>query len=130
MHTNDYYYWLVPGLGVAAKVILYGNNVVYPGDMPCTNTVQRMYFANYFTNTTVSGSSGSFPSSSTNLQITLQGSSVVLNWGAFTNSSHYTVDFTPSLSPTNWQALGNTSGNSWTDSTSYAQGFYRVVGTP
>ena len=31
MHTNDYYYWLVPGVGVAVQVILYGNNVLYPG---------------------------------------------------------------------------------------------------
>ncbi len=129
-HTNDYYYWLVPGVGVAVQVFLYGNNVLYPADMVYTNTVQRMYFANYFTNSTVTGPTNSIPPFQTNLQISLQGTSVVLNWDTFTNSTNYEVDFTRSLSPTGWQPLGTTSGNTWTDSMSYAQGFYRVVGTP
>ena len=130
MHTNDYYYWLVPGVGVAVQVILYGNNVLHPVDMPCTNTVQRLYFASYFTNSIVTGSGNSFPTFSTNLQISLQGTSVVLNWDAFTNSTNYEVDFTTSLSPASWLPLGTTAGNTWTDSMSYTQGFYRVVGTP
>lgn len=130
MHTNDYYYWLVPGVGVAVQVTLYGNNVVYPADMPYTNTVQRMCFASYFTNSTVSGSTNTTPPISTNLQISVQGTSVVLNWNTFTNSTTFEVDFTKSLSPTSWQPLGTTTGNAWTDSMSYAQGFYRVVGTP
>ncbi|MGP8200239.1 MAG: hypothetical protein ACLQU4_12135 [Limisphaerales bacterium] len=128
MHTNDYYYWLVPGVGVAAQVFLYGNNVLYPAGMPCTNTVQRMYFANYFTNSIVPGPSN--PTFQTNLQISLQGTSVVLSWNTFTNSTNYEVDRTRALSPTSWQPLGTTTGNTWTDSMSYAQGFYRVVGTP
>jgi hypothetical protein len=130
IHTNDYYYWLVPGLGVAVQVFLYGNNVLAPQDMPYTNTVQRMYIANYFTNSTVTGSGNSIPTFPTNLQISSQGTSVVLNWDTFTNSTNYEVDFTTSLSPASWQPLGTTTGNSWTNSTSYAQGFYRVVGTP
>ena len=130
MHTNDYYYWLVPGVGVAVQVILYGSNVVYSEEMPCTNTVQRMCFASYFTNSTVTGSSNSIPTFSTNLQISLQGTSVVLNWDAFTNSTNYEVDFTTSLSPASWRSLGTTMGNTWTDSMSHAQGFYQVVGTP
>jgi hypothetical protein len=130
IHTNDYYYWLVPGVGVAVKVFLYGNNVLYPADMPYTNTVQRMYFANYFTNSTVTGSSNSIPNFATNLQISLQGTSVVLNWDTFTNSTNYEVDFTTFLSPTTWQPLGTTTANTWTDSMGNAQRFYRVVGTP
>ncbi len=130
MHTNDYYYWLVPGVGVAVQVFLYGNNVLYPDEMPYTNTVQRMYFANYFTNSPVTGSSNSIPPFATNLQISLQGTSVVLNWDTFTNSTNYEVDFKTSLSATSWRPLGTTTGNTWTDSTTYGQGFYRVVGTP
>jgi hypothetical protein len=130
MHTNDYYYWLVPGVGIAVQVFLYGNNVLYPADMPCTNTVQRMYFANYFTNSTVTSPTNSVPPFSTNFQISLQGKSVVLNWNTFTNSVNYEVEFTKSLLPTSWQPLGTTTGNTWTDSMSYAQGFYRVVGIP
>jgi hypothetical protein len=130
MHTNDYYYWLVPGVGIVVQVVLYGTNVLYPEDMPYTNTVQRMFFANYFTNSTGTGSSNSTPTLSTNLQISIQGTSVVLNWDTFTNSTNYEVDYTTSLSPTNWLPLGTTTGNTWTDLMSYVQGFYRVVGTP
>ena len=85
---------LCPGVGVAVQVILYGNNVLYPADMVCTNTVQRMYFANYFTNSTVTGPTNSIPHLQTNLQVSLQGTSVVLNWDTFTNSTNYEVDFT------------------------------------
>jgi hypothetical protein len=130
MHTNDYYYWLVPGVGVAMQVLIYGNNVLNPSDLLCTNTVQRMYFANYFTNSPVTDPPESIPTFSTNLQISLQGTSVILNWSTFTNRTNYEVEFTKSLSPTSWQSLDTTTGNTWTDSTSFAQGFYRVVGKP
>jgi hypothetical protein len=128
MHTNDYYYWLVSRVGVAVQVILYGSNVLDPGDMPYTNTVQRMYFANYFTNS-APGPTNSGPQFPTNLQISLQGTSLVLNWDTFTNRTNYEVEFTKSLSAT-WQPLGTTTGNTWTDLMSHAQGFYRIVGTP
>ena len=130
MHTNDYYYWLVPGLGVAAQVLLYGNNALYPYDLPCTNTVQRMYFASYFTNSITTDPTNSTPPTSTNLLISIQGNSVVLNWNAFTNSTNYEVDFTTCLSPPSWRPLGTTTGNTWTGSMGNAQAFYRVVGQP
>jgi hypothetical protein len=124
-HTNDYYYWLVPGLGVAVQVLLLGNNILCPMDLPYTNAVQRMFVANYFTNST-----GSIPPSPANLRIAIQAESVVLNWDSLSNSTSYRVDCTTALPATNWQPLGYTTGNTWTNTMSYGQGFYRVAGLP
>lgn len=128
IHTNDCYYWLVPGLGVAVKVTLYGTNTVYQTDISCTNTVERMYFANYFTNANIGGQPPTIPPFQTNLQISLQGTSVILNWNAFTNNREYEIDFSTTLQPASWQPLIKTVGNVWTDSVSSSQRFYRVVG--
>lgn len=128
LNTNDYYYWLVPGLGVAAQVEVIGNNALYPTSLPYTNTLQRMYFANYFTNSVSTNTTGSGTNSS-NLQAQLQGGLFVLNWITMTNCTNYRVDFTGSLA-SSWSALGFTSNTSWTDSMGYSSGFYRVVGNP
>lgn len=129
MHTDQYYYWLVPNLGVAVEILLLGNNVLYPVDMPYTNTFQRMYFANYFTN---SGPTPpippSIPSFPTNLSIQKIGESVVLNWQNFTNATSYRIDYVGGSGT--WEPLGYTAGNAWTDSISSVQRYYRVVGSP
>jgi hypothetical protein len=130
INTNQYYYWLVPGIGVAAQVLLLGNNVLYPTDLPYTNMVQRMYYASYFTNSgSTSPPSGPtlspFP---TDLYIQEQSGSVVLNW-TLSNAVNFRIDYTGPLA-TNWQALGNTTSTSWTDTITAAQRFYRVVGLP
>jgi len=125
LHTNEYYYWLVPGLGVAAQLLVLGDNVLSPGGLPYTNSFSRMYFANYFNN-----SPTQVVPMSTNLGLQILGSSILLNWQPFTNSTHYRVDYVESLPSTNWEPLGYTSGNSWTDLISSAQRFYRVVGSP
>ncbi len=130
--TNEYYYWLVPNLGVAAQVTLLGNNALYPAAMPYTNTVVRMFSANYFTNTSVTTSTNSSSNSVPvpgDLSIQNTGASIVLNWLAFTNCASYRVDFAPCLPPS-WQSLGYTTDTCWTDSIGPIQGWYRVVGSP
>jgi hypothetical protein len=130
INTNQYYYWLVPGLGVAAQILLLGNNVLYPADMASTNTFQRMFYANYFTNSANSGSSGpTIPSFPTNLNIQEQNGTVVLNWSSLSNAVNFRIDCTGSLAR-NWQTLGFTTSTSWTDTITAAQHFYRVVGIP
>lgn len=125
--VNQYYYWLTPGIGIAAEVTQLGNNDISPITMPYTNTVQRMFYASYFTNVVAdSAPVMSFP---TNLSITPTGTAMVLDWTTFTNAINYRVDYTAGL-PTNWQTLGFTGGNSWTDTLSDPQRFYRVVGIP
>jgi hypothetical protein len=128
INTNQYYYWLVPGIGVAAQVLLLGNNVLDPTNMPYTNAVQRMFFANYYTNS-ASSSNSLPPPPSGDLSIQQQGGSVVLNWLVMTNAVEYRVDFTFSL-PANWQTLTYTPATSWTDLLTSTNRFYRVVGIP
>jgi hypothetical protein len=124
INTNHYYYWLVPGIGVAAQVLLLGNNVLDPVDLPYTNTVQRMYYASYFTNSYPTPLS--FPA---DLYIQEQSGAVVLNWSTLSNAVNFRIDYTASLA-TNWQTLGYTNTTSWTDTITAAQRFYRVVGIP
>jgi len=128
--TNQYYYWLVPGIGVAAQVLLLGNNVLDPVDLPYTNTVQRFFYASYYTNSTSTNSTPPPWQPTGDLFIQLQSGSVLLNWDVFTNATNYRVDFLGSLPNTNWQTLGFTTSNSWTDTLTTTQRFYRVVGIP
>jgi hypothetical protein len=127
INTNQYYYWLVPGIGVAVQIQLLGNNVLYPTALPYTNTVQRMYYASYITTSTNSGPPFSpFPA---DLFIQQQGGSVILNWLILTNAVNYRIDYTASLAAL-WQTLGYTTNTTWTNAITEAQQFYRVVGIP
>ncbi len=124
--TNQYYYWLVPGLGVAVQIKLYGNNLVDGETPPFTNSVERMYFASYF-------SLPPPPSQSRiqcNLFIQANRGSTLLNWLTFSNATSYQVLAVGSPTCTNWQSLGLTSGTNWTDTLSPTQRFYRVLGLP
>jgi hypothetical protein len=124
--TNQYYYWLVPGLGVAVQITLFGNNTLYPATLPFTNSVERMYYASYFTNPVLQ-TNNPLPG---NLHIQLQSGAAVLNWMPFTNSTSYQVQANGSLTSTNWRVLGLTSSTNWSDSLTTTQRFYRVVGEP
>lgn len=130
--TNQYYYWLVPELGVAAQITIYGD-IVAGGitETPTfTNSVERMYYASYYT---PAGGPSIAPG---NLFIHLQSGTIALNWLPFTNSVNslvstgYQVQAVSSLSSTNWQNLGLTSETNWSDSLSSTQRFYRVIGFP
>ena len=127
LNTNQYYFWLVPGIGVAAQVLLLGNNVLYPTTLPFTNAVQRMFYTSYFTNPVPTPPVQSLPPG--DLFIQLQDGLVMLNWDTLSNAVNYRVDYTELLAP-NWQILGYTTNMSWTDTVTAPQGFYRVVGIP
>lgn len=122
--TNQFYYWLAPGLGVAVQVTLFGNNEVTDESPPFTNSVLRMYQASYFTNSTTG------PAVPGNLRIQRQSGSAVLIWDNFTNVTSYQVQYTGSFPVTNWQTLGTAVGNSWTDTMTLPDRFYRVIGNP
>ena len=94
--------------------------------MPYTNTVQRMYYASYFTNGIAKSTNNNPPP--TDLNIQEQGGSVVLNW-SLSNAVNFRIDYTDWLA-TNWQTLGFTTNTFWTDAMTEAQRFYRVVGIP
>ena len=121
IHTNQYYYWLVPGLGVAAQVYLFGDNVLAPGFLDHTNAVLRVFASNYFTNQTTM-------TPATGLHIHLQNHSALLGWNAISNISEYQVECLGSLNNTNWQLLGLPATNAWTDAVTSTQKFYRVFG--
>lgn len=121
LHTNQYYYWLVPGLGVAAQVYLFGNNVIYPTDLPNTNSVLRVFASNYFTNQVVLGAV-------TGLQIQLQNGAALLDWQQMSNAFQYQVESTSNLDNPNWQLLGLPDTNGWSDAVNEPQKFYRVFG--
>jgi hypothetical protein len=126
INTNQYYYWLVPGIGVAAQIQLLGNNVLQPVTLSYTNTVQRMFYASYYTNT---NSPPPAPPSTGDLFIKDQSGSAVLTWSNLSNAVNYRIDYTDSLA-TNWQTLSYSTATSWTDILTLPQRFYRVVGIP
>lgn len=129
--TNDDYFWVVPGLGIAAQIEVYGNTPLPPSMLPYTNTFQRMFFANYFTNPiAITGPKTNFTGPPTDLQAQIQSNLLILNWSYLTNCTNYRVDFSPSISPPNWNAVGFTTNTSWTNSPVFQQGFYRVSGNP
>jgi hypothetical protein len=121
----DYYYWLVPGLGVAVQIIQ--NQADTSGLLTGENIVERMFYASYFTNPPPPLPSTNLTTG--NLHIQLQSRSVLLNWAVFTNSTSYQVQSVPSLASTNWQSLGLTTGTNWSDTLTPTQRFYRVIGT-
>jgi hypothetical protein len=96
-----------------------------------TNSVERMFYATYYTITNPPSLINSNP---VDLFIHLQNGAVALNWFPFTNSVNnlvstgYQVQAISPLSFTNWQVLGLTSGTNWSDNLSPTQRFYRVVG--
>jgi hypothetical protein len=111
-YTNQYYYWLVPGLGIAAQV-----NNISDNSLPSTNSVLRVFESNYFTDTPVTG-----------LQIHIQNNSALLGWNAISNISEYRVESLGSLNNTTWQLLGLPTTNAWSDAVTGTQKFYRVFG--
>lgn len=122
IHTNQYYYWLVPGLGVAAQVLLYGNNTVHPPTpLPYTNATTRLFEANYFTNATGVATIGA-------LNIHLQNGVAALDWPETNSPAGYRLESASRLFPADWQLLGLPTSNLWFDGLTSTQRFYRVFG--
>jgi hypothetical protein len=132
METNQFYYWLVPQLGVAVQITLPGIAIVN-GQVeapPYTNVVERMYYASYYHPTNML-SSGLGPN---NLFIQVTNRNVALYWYPLTNSitsmvsTGYQVQAIGSWAGADWQVLGLTSRTNWSDNLSSTQRFYRVLG--
>ncbi len=123
IHTNQYYYWLVPGLGVAAQIFEFGDNVLYPLGLPNTNTIERVFYANYYPPPP--------PPAPTNwVRLHLQAGLARLDWLHVSNASAYRVDYAASLVSTNWQTLSLTTNTNYSDVLTTTQRFYRVVPQP
>ena len=123
----DYYYWLVPNLGLAVEILQ--NRPDKSGTLTGVNFVQRLFNSNYYTNTN-GGTNLPAPYTNGNLHIKLQNQSVYLYWTPFTNSTSYQIQTNGSLSGTNWHISGLTSNTNWSDALYPTRRFYRVVGLP
>lgn len=121
LHTNQYYYWLVPGLGVAAQVFLFGDNALAPGGLPDTNEVLRVFASNYFTNRVILRSVAG-------LRIRLRAGTAQLDWQAMSNAAEYQVESAGDLGNPNWQIAGAPDTNGWSEVVNQNQKFYRVFG--
>jgi hypothetical protein len=115
-YTDQYYYWLVPGLGIAVEI-----NNVSDNSLPSTNSVLRVFASNYFTNQVVLGPV-------TGLHIQLQNNAALLGWQQMSNAFQYQVESTSNLDNPNWQLLGLPDTNGWSDAVNEPQKFYRVFG--
>jgi hypothetical protein len=122
-HTDLYYYWLCPEIGMPVQILSFGNNVLYPIPLPHTNEVLRVFAASYFTNQPPFN-----PVSK--LSIRLNNGLGILAWRQATNASSYRVESSGGLPLTNWQLLGLPATNSWSDPLTSTQRFYRVLYTP
>jgi hypothetical protein len=123
LFTNQYYYWLVPKLGVAVQVFEFGQaGVAY------TNEVERMYYASYYTNQPPA--TNTYTPVQGNLHIHLLSSYVFLSWDTFTNYPNYEVQANSSLTATSWQSLGLTTATNWVDNLGATSRFYRVLASP
>jgi hypothetical protein len=60
----------------------------------------------------------------------LQLGQAVFNWLAASNASAYQVQAVGGLAKTNWQVLASPATNSWSESTTTTQRFYRVFIEP
>ena len=123
LHTNIYYYWLVPQIGVAAQAILFGPDALNPTPLPHTNLFLRVFERSGFTNPPAA-----IPVAG--LRIRVQGDQALLDWTKVTNSAHYQVESIPLLHSTNWEVRGLPPTNSWTEPLISSQRFYRVFAVP
>jgi hypothetical protein len=122
-HTNLFYYWLCPGIGMPLQVILYGSNIFVPTPLDYTNLVLRTFETSAPTNPPM-------PAPVADLRIGLQGGRAVLNWRPATNGSGYRVESLPWLGYTNWQLLGLPATSGWSEALTPTQRFYRVFWLP
>jgi hypothetical protein len=111
------YYWLAPGIGMAAHILSPPSASAPPANFTVAAEVRRVFEAN------------SVPPAS-NLSITWQKGMAILNWASASNASNYQVQAITNLTMTNWQILGSPATNSWSDMPTARQRFYRVFIEP
>jgi hypothetical protein len=117
------YYWLVPGLGKALQIISLNSNTPPSSTLTSVYEIRRVFEASSVTN-----SGGLSPMAG--LQILVESSLATLSWQAAANASGYLVEGLPTLDSTDWQLLGSPTTNSWSESLTTTQRFYRVFSRP
>jgi hypothetical protein len=116
--TDTNYEWVVPGIGIAATMVEYGNDSLLLSQ-PYSN-----YFARVFLNPPV------FPPPQA--QLTLQSNTAVLAWRSTVNVGGYFVQSSGDLTGTNWLPVAQLTNQSFVVpiSTGVAQQFFRVTSQP
>ena len=117
------YFWLVPGIGKAVHVISAPSTNPPSLSFAPGQEVRRMFAASGITNPPTFGPVAS-------LHIRLQSLLAVLEWPRQTNASGYRVEALGNMARTNWQLLSQPATNSWSESLTTTQRFYRVLWKP
>ena len=115
------YYWLVPGFDKAVHIVSQADYAPIPAIFASAHEVRRVFATKTVSNT---------PRPVAGLHIKLQPGQAVLNWLAARNASAYQVQAVGGLAQTNWQVLASPATNSWSESTTTTQRFYRVFIEP
>ena len=115
------YYWLVPGFDKAGHIVSQADYAPIPAIFTSAHEIRRVFSTNAVSNT---------PRPVAGLHIKLQPGQAVLNWLAASNASAYQVQAVGGLAQTNWQVLASPATNSWSESTTTTQRFYRVFIEP
>ena len=115
------YYWLVPGFDKAVHIVSQADYAPIPAIFTSAHEIRRVFSTNAVSNT---------PRPVAGLLIKLQLGQAVFNWLAASNASAYQVQAVGGLAKTNWQVLASPATNSWSESTTTTQRFYRVFIEP
>jgi hypothetical protein len=116
------FYWLVPGIGKAVDIISTDSTTIPPANFSSVYELRRVFEASSTTNTP--------PEPVSNLSLSLQNGEATLNWLQATNASDYQVQALGDLIATNWQIMASPTSNSWSESVTSTQRFYRVFIEP
>jgi hypothetical protein len=116
--TNLNYFWLVPGLGVAAQITFYGPDPT--GPILFTNSFYRVYASSQFPPL--------YPVSE--LKAYQSGDAINLTWQLQSNAAAYQVQFVPAARSTNWLVLASPATNFYAEPLTSTQRFYRVFWEP
>ena len=117
------YYWLVPGIGKALHVISASGSSPPVLDFTPAKEVRRVFEASSITNPPVFGPVA-------NLRIRQQNTLAVLDWLRQTNASAYRVEALGDATSTNWLLISQPVTNSWSETLTTTQRFYRVWWKP
>ena len=121
------YYWLRPGLGIAAQITSVQQTTEPPEEFSTAIAFTRTFETNH-----AKGEDREVVDGVTGLKATFGENSVLLNWNNSPNITSYTVEHTDNIGdPNSWQRLGETSSNFMIDSdiNSSRTRYYRIVGT-
>jgi hypothetical protein len=113
------YYWLVKGVGKAVHIVSKGDTAIPPENFKAASTVLRTFEA-----------PGLKPALSllgvTNLDVSLRGKDVFLNWQREPTATIYRIETSVDLKASAWELLAETKDNFWFDPIVRDRRFYRA----